>query len=94
MKSLKVLEPVEERQALRQRMSEQRQLIAYQLGPKPAVDRAYPRSMTMRFLTQRPELAARLGGLLAAQFLGARVFKVMSTALALAKIVRSASGRK
>ena len=94
MKSSKALAHVEERQALRQRMLEQRQLIAYQLGPKPAVNSAYPRSMTMRFLTQRPELAARLGGLLAAQFLGARVFKVMSTALALAKIVRSASDRK
>jgi len=45
---------VEQRQRLRQRLQEQRQVIAQRLGSGSRVQSIYPRSMTMRLLTQRP----------------------------------------
>jgi hypothetical protein len=50
----------EQRLALRRRLLVQRQQIAQQLGPKSETSGSYPRSMTMRFLMQRPALAARM----------------------------------
>jgi hypothetical protein len=52
-------------QALRIRLQAQRRVIAGQLGDGPGAARAFPRSMTMRVLTQRPRLMYRvLGGVL------------------------------
>ena len=51
---------LEQRQSLRLQLQAQRQLIARQLGPDSAVSRSYPRSRTMRFLTQRPALILRV----------------------------------
>ncbi len=51
---------VEQRQGLRLRLRAQRQVIARQLGPESAMNGGYPRSRTMRFLTQRSALITRL----------------------------------
>jgi hypothetical protein len=84
----------EHRQALRLQLILQRQLIAQQLEVTPAAADSYPRSMTLRFLVQRPALAATLftgfGTLLA----GTRFFRSMTTGLALARILRSAIDRR
>ena len=54
-----------QRQELQSRLQAQRRVIARQLSAGSATPRAFPRSMTMRVLTQRPQLAYRvLGGLL------------------------------
>ena len=53
------------RQQLRLRLQAQRHLIAAQLRAGSATPQAFPRSATMRALTQRPQLLYRvLGGLL------------------------------
>lgn len=51
---------VEQRQSLRRRLQAQRQVIAQQLGQESGMNGSYPRSETMRFLTQRPALIIRL----------------------------------
>jgi hypothetical protein len=51
---------VEQRQSLRRRLQAQRQVIAQRLGPESGMNGSYPRSRTMRFLTQRPAPIIRL----------------------------------
>ena len=51
---------VEQRQSLRRRLQAQRQVIAQQLGQESGMNGSYPRSRTMRFLTQQPALIIRL----------------------------------
>jgi hypothetical protein len=91
MTSTTAITLVDQRQALRQRLLAQRQLIADQLGPTPVVNGGYPRSKTMRFLTQRTGLAVTLLAEFAALLTGARYVKSMTAALAVARIVRSVS---
>ena len=50
----------EQRLTLRQRLQAQRQVIADQLDPARIIVSGFPRSKTMRFLMQRPTLAATL----------------------------------
>lgn len=85
---------VEQRQALREKMQAQRQLIADKLGPAAEANGSYPRSKTMRFLTRRPGMAVALLAEFAALLLGARYAKSITAALALARIARSASRAK
>jgi hypothetical protein len=65
----------EQRLALRQRLQAQREEIVRRLGPAPAIDGGYPRSMTMRLLVRRPDLAAGLLAGLASLLVGRRVFR-------------------
>jgi hypothetical protein len=51
---------VEQRQSLRRQLQAQRQVIAQRLGQESGMNAGYPRSRTMRFLTQRPALIIRL----------------------------------
>lgn len=51
---------IEQRQSLCRRLQAQRRVIAERLGPQSAMNGSYPRSRTMRFLTQRPVLIIRL----------------------------------
>jgi len=85
---------VEQRQALRRRLQAQRLVIEHRLGPTPRVDSSYPRSMTMRFLNQGPTLSTHLFVELATLLIGARFIKPIMVAVAVAKIVRSASTEK
>ena len=50
---------VEQRQSLRRQLQAQRHVIAQQLGQESGMNGSYPRSRTMRFLTQ-PALIIRL----------------------------------
>ena len=84
----------EQRQALREKMREQRQLIAQQLGPAPDANGSYPRSKTMRFLTQRSGLVATLLAEGVALLVGARYAKSMTAVMALARVVRAAATGK
>lgn len=82
----------EQRRVLREKMRSQRQLIAKELGPEPEDNGGYPRSRTMRFLTSRPGLSVTVLAEIAALFIGARHAKIVTAALALSRIVRSAAG--
>ena len=79
----------EQRQALRQKIRSQRQLIARQLGPDREVNTAYPRSNIMRFFVQRPGLGGKLVAELATVLIGARFIKSMGAAIGFAKRVSS-----
>ena len=82
---------VEQRQALQRKMQAQRQLLALQLRPASENNGSYPRSMTMRLLTQRPTMTAKLFAGFATLLLGARIFKSITTILAVANFVRTAA---
>ena len=60
MKTALPLSLSEQRQALCGKLQAQRERIAQQLGPGAAAPRAYPRSMTMRLLGQRPGMIVSL----------------------------------
>jgi hypothetical protein len=51
---------LEQRQSLCLQLQAQRQVIARRLGPDTALNGSYPRSRTMRFLTQQPVPFIRL----------------------------------
>ena len=80
---------VEQRRALRLRMQAQRELIARRLGPPPARSEGGPRSMTMRFLTRRPGLVAKLLAGLATLVVGLRYYRSARKVLALARAARA-----
>ena len=80
---------VEEREALCEQIHRQRALLAQQLGPVAEAHRDYPRSMIMRFFTQRPALAASMLGKAGAFILGARFFKSSGAAVAVASVLQS-----
>jgi hypothetical protein len=80
---------IEQSQILRQQLRAQRKRIGQQIDPVTTVNASYPRSMTMRFITQRPALVAGLVAEVATLFLGARFLKSAMAALSVARIVRS-----
>jgi hypothetical protein len=51
---------IEQRRSLCRRLQAQRRVIAERLGPQSPMNGSYPRSRTMRFLTQQPALIIRL----------------------------------
>lgn len=79
----------QQRLILRKKIRAQREVLAYQMGPAPEAHRDYPRSMIMRFFTQRPGLAAGMLGKLATLVLGTRLLKSTGAAMAVATVVRS-----
>ena len=83
---------IQQRETLRKRLLAQRQQLADQLQPSTEIADSYPRSVTMRFLTQQPELATRLLTGLATLLMGARLLKSMTATLALVRVLRSVSG--
>lgn len=82
---------IEQSQALRQQLRVQRKLIQQQIDPASSMDTGYPRSLTMRFLTQRPALVAGVVTEVATLLLGARFLKSAVTALSVARVVRSSA---
>lgn len=79
----------EQRESLRLQLRTQRQRIALRIDPPPPAPGEYPRSKTMRFLMQRPQLLATLGSIVAAKLVGPRAIKGIATALTVIGIVRS-----
>lgn len=78
-----------QRQALRQRMQQQRELIAMKLGPDKAGSSGFPRSNTMRFFYDRPGLATKLAIEVASVLVGARIFKSVAKTVGFAKIIQT-----
>jgi len=83
----------EQRRILRGELLAQREVIAEQLNPASRANGVYPRSMTMRFLTEHSTLAGGVFTAAATLLVGARYFKSIATALAMFKAVRSATNR-
>lgn len=73
---------------MRLRLQTQRRLIVHLLETDPPSGDSYPRRMTMRFMTQRPALAAFVLAQIAARLLGASYFRSLSLALAVGKLLR------
>jgi hypothetical protein len=84
----------EQRYLLRQELHEQREIIARQLDPVSAAHGSYPRSVTMRFLTQHSMLAGSLFTGAASLLVGARYFKSITAALTMFKMVRAATNKQ
>jgi len=84
----------EQRQQLRERLSAQRQQIVQQLEPAHEANGGYPRSRTMRFITEHSTLAGSLFSGAATLLVGARYLKSIAAAVAVAKIVRTATKKK
>jgi len=82
---------VMQREKLQQQLQQQRKLIAQQLLPHSAGGHGYPRSMTMRFLLQRPKTSARIFTEIMALFAGARLFKLLGVLLTLVRILHASS---
>ncbi len=85
---------IEQSQALRQQLRVQRKLIKQQIDPVSSMNANYPRSMTMRFITQRPALVAGVVTEVATLLLGARLLKSVAAALSVARIVRSSANAR
>lgn len=85
---------IDQRQALRRKLFLQRLRINHLLAPRNADDNGFPRSMTMRFLTQRPAVAVRLLSEVGLLLLGPRLIRSLGTALLLAKILRAVAASK
>ncbi len=82
----------EQREALRQQIKDQREIIALTFIKATAANNSYPRSMTMRFLTQQP--GTKILAEVLSLAIGARFFKSITKALTFAKIVKSLSANK
>lgn len=89
MSTLTALARLEQRQALRRRLFLQRLRISHLLAPQTADDNQFPRSMTMRLLTQRPAVAMRVASQAALMLFGPRFLSTLSGVLLLAKLLRS-----
>lgn len=78
------------REALRQKMQAQRQLIAAKMGPDSDGRPVFPRSNTMRFFYDRPGLASKIAIELASVLVGARIIKSLGKTVGFAKIIQTA----
>ena len=85
---------IEQSQILRQQLRAQRKRIEQQMDPVTTLNNSYPRSMTMRFITQRPALVAGVVTEVATLLLGARLLKSVAAALSVARIVRSSANAR
>ncbi len=86
---MNTLLPLAERQQLvRQRLHNQRELIAQQLQPALSNSPLYPRSMTMRLLTARPAMSVQLLSQVASLLLGGRMLRTFNSALLVARVAR------
>ncbi len=79
----------EQREALRQQIKNQREVISLTLIKATAANNSYPRSMTMRFLTQQP--GTKILAEVLSLAIGARFFKSITKAITFARIVKSFS---
>jgi hypothetical protein len=79
----------EQRQILRGQLQLQRQQIALQIECSPKVNSDYPRSMTMRFLTQQSGLISGLLAGVATLLAGPRFYRSTTAVMTLIRIARS-----
>jgi hypothetical protein len=94
MSSVPTISLADQRRALVVNLHAQRVVIAAQLNPQNESASGYPRSKTMRFLTQHSALAGSVVAGATTVLVGTRYFKPIAAALTMMKLVRSAtSGR-
>jgi hypothetical protein len=84
----------ERQHAVRQRLHQQRELIAQQLQTDVSAPALYPRSLTMRMLTAPPPFAVQLLTQLASLLLSARLLRTLNTALVVAQMARGLSQQR
>ncbi|OYT97332.1 MAG: hypothetical protein CFE49_02530 [Pseudomonas sp. PGPPP3] len=84
----------ERQHAVRQRLHQQRELIAQQLQTNVSAPALYPRSMTMRFLTTPPPVAVQMLTQVVSLLLGARLLRTLNTALVVAQMARGLSQQR
>lgn len=75
----------EQRRLLREQLEVQRLRLSYQLAVSDSANDAFPRSMTLRWLIQEPELVIRIVERVA----GKRAAAVMPMLLVFARFLRS-----
>jgi hypothetical protein len=82
-----------ERLLLRSQLSAQRLVIMQKLDPAPVASaaRRYPRSYTMRFISEHPDAVMKLLGRALLLTLGAPALKTLMSALAFGKLFRAKS---
>ena len=91
MSSIPEISLAEQRLELRQKMAEQRQHISHLVDPDSGAEanNQFPRSMTMRLITQHPAGTLQVVSKIALLLLGTRTIRSLSTVLMVSKIVRS-----
>ena len=77
----------EKREMLCQQLRQQREVLARQLIHTIEANNTYPRSLTMRFLTQQS--GAKVVAEVATVLIGARFFKSIGKAFTLVKILKT-----
>jgi len=77
-----------QREKLQKQLQEQRKLIEKQLLNRVDGNNVYPRSVTMRFLSKRPELIGKIFSEIMELLVGVRLLKLLGTLLALVKILK------
>jgi len=77
-----------QREKLQKQLQEQRKLIEKQLLNRVEGNDIYPRSVTMRFLSKRPELVVKILSEMVSLIVGVRLFRLLGTLLALVKILK------
>lgn len=83
----KHLSLAEQREQIRAQLHAQREVIAMKLTRAEVQDRSYPRSMVMRFLTQRP--VAAITAEVATLLLGARLIRSFNSVKTLVQVFKS-----
>lgn len=87
MSSINELSLTERRNMLRQQIHQQREIIARELIHTTELNNTYPRSITMRFLSQQS--GAKIVAEVATFLIGARFFKSLAKAFTFAKILKT-----
>jgi hypothetical protein len=79
---------VMQRENLQKQLQANRKVIASQLGSSPGMGQGFPRSMTMRFLMNNPELLRSVLAEIIKLFVNERLFKLLA---ALVNLIKSSS---
>lgn len=87
MMTNKHLSLAEQREKIRAQLHAQREVIAIKLTRAEVQESSYPRSMVMRFLTQRP--VAAITAEVATLFLGARLIRSFNSVRTLLQVFKS-----
>lgn len=86
----KIITLAEQREAIRAQLHAQREIIALKLTRAERQEEYYPRSMIMRFLTQRP--GAAIAAEIATLLLGARLIRSFNSVKSVFHLVKSLRG--
>ena len=83
----------EQRKDVRMQLQKQRAVILLQLSPKTPASTFYPRSRTMRLLSQKPKFVAKLLLEVAGIVIGTRTIKSLIGAVGLVKMLRTSDSK-